>query len=236
MLSVENKSILVGLIIVLVSFGLCGCSITNSTAKKVAKEYIEDKYGQDAKVVKVSKNYKFTGPGGGLLPDGIASDESYNLIMEMEGSRFDVCLIGDGSDYIGYDNYYENQIKTDVTDDVESELNIRCEDIFLSYSELYGKYGTNMIHDAYSDLSSIYENGKFAIIVATYDSINSEKIEEYAAKYSVQDPKSILRIEIIQYKDFIPELSFSSFSETNNPQYVLNWYTISNGSVTHHEN
>lgn len=57
-----------------------------------------------------------------------------------------------------------------------------------------------------------------------------------AAKYSVQDPKSILRIEIIQYKDFIPELSFSSFSETNNPQYVLNWYTISNGSVTHHEN
>lgn len=96
----ENKRILVGLIIVLVSFGLCGCGITNSTAKKAAKEYIEDKYGQDAEVVKVSKNYKFTGPGGGLLP----------------------------------------------------------------------------------------------------------------------------------------ELSFSSFLETNNTQYVLNWYTISNGSVTHHEN
>lgn len=176
MLSVKNKKILVGLILIFVSFGLCGCGITNSTAKEAAKEYIEDKYGQDAKVVKMSKNYKFTGPGGGLLPDGIASDESYNLIMEMNGSRFDVCLIGDGSSYIGYDNYEENQIKADVTDDVEIQLDIRCENIFLSYSELYGKYGTNMIHSAYSDLLSIYENGKFAIIVATYDSINSEMV------------------------------------------------------------
>ena len=81
-----------------------------------------------------------------------------------------------------------------------------------------------------------YIEGKFAIIVATYDSINSDKVEEYAARYSVQDAKSILRIEIIQYKDFIPELSFSSFSETNDSQYALDWYTISNGSVTHHEN
>ena len=84
----ENKKILIGLIVVLVLLSLCGCGITNSTAKKAAKEYIEDKYGRDAKVVKVSKNYKFTGPGGGLLPDGIASDESYNLIMEMEGITF----------------------------------------------------------------------------------------------------------------------------------------------------
>lgn len=230
-----NKKILFSLMIVLISFGLGGCSITNSAARKVAKEYIEDKYGREAEIVNVSKNYKFTGPGGGLLPNGIASDESYNLVMEMGGSRFDVCLIGDGSGYIGYDNYEENQIKADVTDNVESQLDIRCEDIFLSYSELYGKYGTNMIHDSYSDLASIYENGKFAVIVATYDSIDSEKVEDYAAKYSIQDEKSILRIEIIQYKDTIPELSFSSFSEVNDPQYVLDWYTISNGSVTHHE-
>ena len=39
----ENKRILVGLMIVLVWFGLCGCGIINSTAKKAAKEYIEDK-------------------------------------------------------------------------------------------------------------------------------------------------------------------------------------------------
>lgn len=76
MVSVEKKKMYFSLLIVFISFGLCGCGFTNSTAKKAAKEYIEDKYGLDAKIVKVSKNYKFTGPGGGLLPDGIASDES----------------------------------------------------------------------------------------------------------------------------------------------------------------
>lgn len=233
--AVNNKKLLACLIILFVSLGLCGCGITNDNAKKIAQKYIEDKYGQNAKVVKVNKNFKFTGPGGGLLPTGIASDETYNLIMEMDGSRFDVCLISDGSSYVGYDNYEADQIRADVIDDVESQLNISCEDILLSYSELYGKYGTNMIHDSYSDLSSIYENGKFAIIVATYDSVNSDMIEKYASKYGVQDEKSILRIEIIQYKDEIPELSFSSFSDVNDPQYVLDWYTISNGSVNHHE-
>ena len=231
----KSRKIMFGVLVVLSSFGLCGCGAANSTAKKAAKEYVEDKYGKEAKVITSSKNYKFTGQGGGLLPDGIASDESYNLTMEMGGNRFDVCLIGDGSDYIGYDNCEENLIKLDVIDDIESQLNISCEDIFLSYSELYGKYGTNMIHDSYSDLESIYESGKFAAIVATYDSIDSGKVEDYAAKYSVQDEKSILRIEIIQYKDAIPELSFSSFSEVNDPQYALDWYTISNGSVTHHD-
>lgn len=231
----ENKKSLFYIMILLVSLSLCGCGIANSRIRKVAQEYIEDKYSQEAKVVKINKNYKLTGPGGGLLPDGIESDESYNLIMEMEGRQFDVCLISDGSGYVGYDNYNENQIKADVIDDVESQLDISCEDIFLSYSELYGKYGTNMIHNFYSDLSSIYENGKFAIIIATYDSINSKKVEEYATKYSVQGEKSILRIEILQYKDEIPELSFSSFSEVNDPKYVLDWYTISNGSVKHHE-
>ncbi len=231
----DNKKVLFFFMILLVSFSLCGCGVTNVSAKGAAKEYIKDKYGHDAKVVKINKNYKFTGPGGGLLPDGIESDESYNLTMEMEGSRFDVCLIGGGSDYVGYDNYEEDRIKADVIDDIESQLDIYCEEVFLSYSELYGKYGTNMIHDPYYDLPSIYENGKFAIIVATYDSINSDMMEAYAAKYSVQDEKSILRIEIIQYKDEIPELSFSSFSNVNDPQYALDWYTISNGTITHHD-
>lgn len=222
--------------ILFVSLCLCGCGVTNRTAKKAAQKYIEEKYGQTADIVKVKKNYKLTGPGGGLLPTGAESDESYNLIMDMDGSRFNVCLINDGSDYIGYDNYEEGLINSEVTEEIESELGIRCEDVFLSYGEIYGKYGTNMTHDSYSDLSSIYENGKFAAIIATYDSNDSAKVNAYAEKYSVQDEKSILRIELIQYRDVIPELSFSSFSEVNDPQYALDCYTISNGSVTHHDN
>lgn len=156
--------------------------------------------------------------------------------MKIEGKRFDVCLINDGSEYICYDNYKDQQIKVDVLEDVERSLDISCEDMFLTYSKLYGKYGTNLIHDSYSDLSSIYENGKFAVIIATYDSINPDNVEKYASKYATSDEKSILRIEIIQYKDVIPELSFSSFSEVNDPQYALDWYTISNGTVQHHDN
>lgn len=231
----ENRKALLYLMILFVSISLCGCGIANSKTKKVAQEYIKDKYNQDAKIVKVKKNYKFTGTGGGLLPNGIEPDESYSLTLKMEDRQFDVCLIGNGSEYIGYDNYEEELIKTDLQYDIESQLDISCEELFLSYSELYGKYGTNMIHNPYSDLASIYENGEFAIIIATYDSINSQKVEEYAAKYSVQDEKSILRIEILQYKDIIPELSFSSFSDVNDPQYVLDWYTISNGTVKHHD-
>lgn len=222
--------------ILLVLFSISGCGITNGKAKKAAREYTENKYGQAAKIVKVKKNYKMTGPGGGLLPTGIESDESYNLIMEMEGRQFDVCLIGDGSLYIGYDNYEEDLIKTEVTEDIERDLAIHCEDIFLSYGEIYDKYGTNMIHDSYSDLSSICENGKFAIIFATRDSIDADAVEEYATKYNIEGEKSIFRIEIIQYKDVIPTLSFSSFYEVNDPQYVLDWYTISKDGVEHHNN
>lgn len=230
----KNKGIQFYLMLLIISLSLCGCGIINSKAKKAAQEYIEDKYNQDARIVNVKKNYKFTEPGGGLLPTGIESDDSYNLVMEMEGRKFDVYLVNDNSRYIGYDNYEENLIKTEVLSDIENQLDISCEDVFLSYSELYGKYGTNMIHDAYSDLSSIYENGKCAIIIATYDSISADNIERYAATYGIQDEKGILRIEIIQYRDVIPELSFSSFSDVNDPRYVLDWYTISNGSVTHH--
>ena len=43
----ENKRILVGLIIVLVSFGLCGCGITNSTAKKAANPKIIDMFTKE---------------------------------------------------------------------------------------------------------------------------------------------------------------------------------------------
>lgn len=87
--------------------------------------------------------------------------------------------------------YYQmvlRQMKADVTDDVESQLDIGCEDIFLSYSELYGKYGSNMIHAEYSDLASIYENGKFAIIVATYDSIDPEKLR-------ITQPNTVFRMK-----------------------------------------
>ena len=232
-MTVKNKNMLLGLMLILVSVGLCGCGISNGKAKKAAQSYIEEKYGQAASIVKIKKNYKFTGPGGGLLPTGIESDESYNFIMEIDGRQFDVCLIGDGSAFIGFDNFEEDQIKADVIDEIESQLDIHCEDVYLSYGEIYEKYGSNMIHDAYSDLASIYENGRFATIIATYDSINSEKVEDYATKYSVQDKKSILRIELIQYKDVIPELSFSSFSEVNDEKYALDWYTISNGTVSH---
>lgn len=231
----KNKKILLYFMIVFISFSLYGCGGMNSKVKKAALEYIEDKYGQEAKVVKVKKNYNLTGPGGGLLPTGVESDESCNLIMEMEGRKFDVCLMSDGSNYIGYDNYEADMIESDVLEDIEKSLNILCEEIFLSYSEIYGKYGSNMIHEPNLDLASIYENGKFAVIIATYDSINQDMVEEYAEKYSVKDEKSILRIEILQYRDVIPELSFSSFSEVNDPQYTLDWYTISNGSVTHHD-
>lgn len=230
----KKKKILFYLIILCVLFSLCGCNIADGKAKKAAQEYAKAKYGQDAKVVKIKKNYKFTGPGGGLLPTGIESDESYNLTMKIENRQFDVCLISDGSEYIGYDNYEEELIKTEIVNDIESSLDIHCEDVFLSYGKIYDKYGANMIHDAYSNLESICENGKFAIIVATYDAINSEKIEEYATKYHIEDEKSILRIEILQYKDVIPWLSFSSFSEVNDPQYMVDWYTIWNGDVMHY--
>ena len=235
----KKIKILVGLMLISISSGLCGCGVAkpqDAGAERAAMTYIEEKYGQDAQIVNIQKNYKFTGPGGGLLPDGIAPDESYNLRMEMGGRQFDVCLIGDGTTYVGYDNYEEAQIKEDIAAEIENFLDLHCADLFLDYSELYGKYGTNMIHDGYSDLSSIYENGKFASIIATYDAIDADAVEEYATKYSVWDEKSILRIEIIQYKDVIPELGFSSFSEVNDPQYVLDWYTIWNGSVEHHEN
>ena len=231
----RNKSLLY-LLIILTTIGLCGCGAANSTAKKAALQYIDDKYGQDAKIVSMKKNYELTGPGGGLLPTGVESDESYNILMEVAGERFNLCLISDGSGYIGYDNYDASRIQADVIEEVESQLNIHCEDIFLSYGEIYEKYGANMIHDSYSDLASIYENGKFAVIIATYDWIDPDNVEDYAAKYSVQDEKSILRIEIIQYKNVIPPLSFSSFSDVNDPQYVLDWYTIWNGSVTHNVN
>lgn len=231
----HNKKILFLLMMLLISFGLCGCGSTSGKAKKAAQEYLQDKYGQEAKIVKSEKNYNFTGPGGGLLPTGIEPDESYNFVVEMGSEQFDVCLIYDGSKYYGYDNYEAELIKAEVIDDVERQLGISCADAFLSYGEIYEKYGTNMIHEPFSDLASIYENGKFAIIIATYDAINLDKVEEYATKYSVEDEKSILRIEIIQYKDVIPELSFSSFSEVNDPQYALDWCTISNGSVKHHD-
>lgn len=77
----KNKKILICLMIVFVSLSLCGCGITNGKAKKAAREYIGNKYNQDAKIVDVKKNYKFTGQGGGLPPTGIESDESYNLVM-----------------------------------------------------------------------------------------------------------------------------------------------------------
>lgn len=231
----NTKRFLFCVLIVCSLLGLCSCGFTNSKEKDAAQEYIEKKYGQEAKVVKVNKNYKFTGPGGGLLPDGIASDDSYNFIMEMDGRQFDLCLVNGGSGYIGYDNYEEDLIKVAIIEDIESQLDIRCEDIYMSYGEIYEKYGTNMIHTAYSDLSSICENGRFAIIVATYDSIDTDRIAEYAKKYSVQDEKSILRIEVLQYRDVIPTLSFSSFYEVNDPQYVLDWYTISNGELEHHD-
>ncbi|MBQ0042990.1 MAG: hypothetical protein KBS85_06740 [Lachnospiraceae bacterium] len=221
--------------IMIITFCLSGCGAMNNEAKEAAREYLADKYGQEVQIVNVRENYKFTGPGGGLLPDGIESDKSYNLVAEMDGRQFDVCLIQDGSKYVGYDNYEEAQIRADVIADIENCLSISTEDVFLSYSELYGKYGTNLIHDSYSDLSSIYENGKFAIIIATYDSIDSDKVTEFASKYSVWDEKSILRMEIIQYSDVIPELSFSSFSEVNDPKFALDWYTIWNGSAEHHE-
>lgn len=220
---------------VLSLLGLSACGITNGKAKEAAKDYIEDKYGQDAKVVKIDKNYNLTGAGGGAFPTGIESDESYNIIMEMDGHKFDVCLIGDGDEYIGYDNYEEELIKSDMIEDIESNLLINCEDIFLSYSQLYGKYGDNMLHESYLDLSSIYENGKFAVIVATYDAIDPDYVEQYAAKFYVEDEKCTRRIEILQYKDEIPELGFSSFYEVTDSQYVLDWYTISKGDVEHHE-
>lgn len=228
------KKVLLYLLLLIVSFSLCGCGITNSKAKRAAQEYIEDKYGQTAQIKRIKKNYKFTGPGGGLLPTGIKSDESYNLIMEIDGKQFDVCLLGDGSDYFGYDNYEAKLIKSEIVEDIENQFEIYCEDIFLSYGAIYDKYGTNMIHNSYSDLSSIYESGKCAIIVATYDPIDAACVEEYAAKYSVSDEKSLLRIELLQYKDEIPPLSFSSFYLVSDPEYVLDWYTIANGSVEEH--
>lgn len=214
---------------------LCGCGIVTGKEKKAAQEYIEAKYGQNAKIVKSNKNYNLTGQGNGLPPTGIEADGTYNFVMEIDGQQFDVCLTTNDDVYYGYDNFEEELIKTNVTDDIENHLAITCDEVFLSYSKLYGKYGNNLIHEPFEDIKTLYESGKFAAIIATHDILDEVRIEKYASRFHINSEKSLFRIEIIQYKDTIPELSFSTFSDTTDSDYVQDWYTISRDDVKHHD-
>ena len=165
-----------------------------------AKNYIKEKYGFDAEVVKVEGVVNYDG----ITPYGIVTGYA-NITLKYEGKEFLSYISGEEETSIGIDNYQSDSIYADMIKEAKTIANIKADDIFLEIL-FGGKSSENIMVTTYyngENLDVIKEeiqgrvDYKIITLNADLKNYDAEIIKTNLTEYS-----EILMINCENTKDF----------------------------------